>query len=407
MQRATSGRYSPRWPNVAISFHFLRMGPHLLARRAGGAQLAYRSTALRFLPCLRVGPTPAYATQMPECRPTRPTARPFTMTSQHPPSTRPYEPSPIPPGLDPAAPAATVHVDLDGAQDIYEGHGWEYSHTDDPIFETGLRNFLEFFAANGVRATLFVIARSLDDPRKRALIEDAVREGHEIASHSLTHAYLPQLSSAGKRREIAESRQRLEGDLGVRVRGFRAPGYRIDRESLEILADCGYDYDSSAWPTPKWARALASTVATLSAPHRPIDGSPFVEWTMPDYRPFPVPFNPSYSLLIGTWYFRQGLRRYRRSARPLAMLFHLIDLSEPLPADRLRGVSSRVFTLSTASAARKLQRCQQMLDLVRSQYRIMTTADAIDEWRRGTLEPATCGASPKVVGEVTESVRGR
>jgi hypothetical protein len=302
----------------------------------------------------------------------------------------PLDTSPLEPSRPPAG---TVHLDLDGAQDIYEGHGWEYSHSDDPTFETGLRNFLDFFAANGVRATLFVVARSLDDPRKRALIEEAVRHGHEIASHSLTHRYLTQLDTAGKRREIGESRRRLESELAVRVRGFRAAGYRIDRESLEILADCGYEYDSSAWPTPKAASALATTVSALSAPHYPIAGSPFVEWSMPDYRPLPVPFNPSYSLLIGNWYFRLGLRRYRRTGRPLAMLFHLIDLSAPLPAERLRGLRSKIFTLSTTSAARKLQRCQQMLDLVRSQYRIMSTPDAIDEWRRSTHGSTGNGAS--------------
>lgn len=280
-------------------------------------------------------------------------------------------------------PSATVHVDLDGAQDIYEGHGWRYSHGDDPLFESGFRNFLQFFAANGVRATLFVIARSLHDPLKRALIEAAVEQGHEIASHSLTHSFLPDLDSAAKRREIAESRRLLESELGVSVKGFRAPGYRIDHESLEILADCGYEYDSSAFPTEKHAVALQTSVATLRGPHHPLADSPFVEWPLPDHRPFPFPFSPSYSLLLGGWLFRSGAGRFRRNGRPLALLFHLIDLADPLAADRLRGVTSRIFTLSTLSAARKRQRCQEMLDQVRRGYRIMTTAEAIAEWGAG------------------------
>ena len=280
-------------------------------------------------------------------------------------------------------PTATVHVDLDGAQDIFEGHGWGYSHRDDPIFESGLRNFLDFFAENRVRATLFVIARSLHDPRKRALIESAVTQGHEIASHSLTHSYLTHIDPDSKRREIAESRRLLESELGVKVKGFRAPGYRIDHESLEILADSGYEYDSSAFPTAKYATALKTTIATLRAPHYPLAARPFVEWSMPDHHPFPLPFNPSYSLLLGGWLFRSGVERFRRSGRPLALLFHLIDLADPLPPDRLQGVSSKVFTLSTLSAAAKRKRCQVMLDQVRNDYRIMTTSEAIAEWRVG------------------------
>ena len=303
------------------------------------------------------------------------------------------------------APAATVHVDLDGAQDIYEGHGWGYSRADDPVFETGMRHFLDFFAANDIKATLFVIARSIRDPRKRPLIDEAVRAGHEIASHSLTHRYLPRLDTAAKRQEIGESRDLLEQALGVAVVGFRAPGYRIDRESLELLAEYGYAWDSSVFPTDKYATALSTPLTTLEGPHEPIAGSRFVEWPMPDHRPFPLPFNPSYSLILGDWLFRSGMRRYRKGARALALLFHLIDLAEPLSADRLRGFSSKLFTLSTMSARRKRERCQRMLDLVRGSYRIMTTGQAIADWR-ATEGPASSAAAGGLVSTGVEARAG-
>lgn len=230
---------------------------------------------------------------------------------------------------------------------------------------------------------MFVVARSLHDPRKRALIEAAVEQGHEIASHSLSHRYLTQLDTAGKEEEIGTSRRILEEELGIRVRGFRAPGYRIDYESLEILAAHGYEYDSSAFPTVRYATALRSTLERLRSPHRPVAGQELVEWPMPDHRPFPLPFNPSYSLLLGSWLFRAGLNRFRRNDRPLALLYHLIDLAEPLPAASLPGFAARVFTLSTMSAERKVARCGAMLDQVKRKYRLVTTREAIDEWRAG------------------------
>jgi len=289
----------------------------------------------------------------------------------------------VPTGQHEAPPAATIHVDLDGAQDIYEGHGWGYSRADDPIFETGMRHFLDFFGEQGIKATLFVIARSVRDPRKRPLIDEAVRAGHEIASHSLSHRYLTQLDTAGKRVELGESRDLLEQALGVRVTGFRAPGYRVDRESIELMAELGYEWDSSVFPTAKYARALGTSIDVLRLPHEPVAGSSFLEWSMPDHRPFPLPFNPSYALVLGDWLFRGGMKRFRKSGRPLSLLFHLIDLAEPLAGDRLRGWSSRIFTLSTLSAAEKRRRCQAMLDQVRDAYRIMTTAEAIADWRAG------------------------
>ncbi|MDZ4674385.1 MAG: polysaccharide deacetylase family protein [Gemmatimonadota bacterium] len=294
------------------------------------------------------------------------------------------------------APPASVHIDLDGGVEIFEGHGWRYASGRDPIFDTGLRGFLSFLAEHRIRATLFVVARSLHNPEKRGLIEAAVEQGHEIASHSLTHRYLTSLDTAGKHEEIGASRRLLEQELGITVRGFRAPGYRIDYESLEILAAHGYEYDSSAFPTARYATALHSTVERLRAPHHPVAGQALVEWPMPDHRPFPLPFNPSYALLLGGWLFRAGLDRFRRTGRPLTLLYHLIDLAAPLPAGELPGVAARVFTLSMMSAERKRARCGAMLDRVRQQYRLMTTLEAVEEWRaaephRPALQPAGSG----------------
>jgi peptidoglycan/xylan/chitin deacetylase (PgdA/CDA1 family) len=278
-----------------------------------------------------------------------------------------------------ARPRAILHVDLDGAADIYYAHGWEYPPGPDPLFESGLRHTLDFLDANDVRATLFAIAGALDDPAKLDLVREAVRRGHEIASHSATHASLPRLTSDQKRREILESRERIERILGVAVRGFRAPGYALDRECLELLDEAGYRYDSSAFPTPAVARQLGVPLASLAAPHRPLAGRALIELPLPDYRPSPFPFSPSYALLFGSRYFRWGVDRHRRGGQPMALLFHLNDLSDPLPPHLLRGFPSRLFTLSLMSAQAKRERCQRMLDLVTQHYDIVATADLLRE----------------------------
>src|ERR1700687_5686614 len=119
-------------------------------------------------------------------------------------------------------PPAVVHVDCDGATDIYRMHGWTYRSAEDHLFASGMRNALELFQRNAVRATLFVIAGSLDDPRKRALLAEAHGRGHELASHSLSHPLLFKLTRDEKRHQFASSRERIETELGVSVRGFRA-----------------------------------------------------------------------------------------------------------------------------------------------------------------------------------------
>lgn len=277
-----------------------------------------------------------------------------------------------------AIPPAAIHVDLDGASDICRVWGWPF-RGEDTVFESGMRNALDLFEANRIRATLFVIADSLDNPRKRALITEAVQRGHEIASHTATHPDLLRQDSARKRQEIAGSRERLQRELGVGVCGFRAPGYRLDRECLELLAASGYTWDASVSPTPAFSDRLRTPIDRLLEPHRPVAGSDFLELPLPDHRPWPVPFSPSYAHLIGLSYYRWGLKRARRRGTPLVMLFHLIDFSDPLPAAQLSGWKSRIFTLSHIGAGKKQRACQRMLDEVAARYRIVPTAELLRE----------------------------
>ena len=280
-------------------------------------------------------------------------------------------------------PPAGVHLDLDGLTDIYKVHGWDYPHAHDPASETGLLSSLEFCERNGLRATLFVIANSLDDPRKLELVQEAVHRGHEIASHSLTHANLWSLNHEQKRREISESRDKLEKLLGIPVCGFRAPGYRIDHSCIALLEDYGYAYDTSVLPDQTSARHLQVPVSRLTRPQRGFLGTTLVEMPLPSYRPLPFPFNPSYALLLGMKYFYLGLHRFAKRQTPLVLLFHLIDFADPVPSAWLPGLKARIFTLSNMSGAQKRESCQRMLDAVRQRYRLLSTAALL-------TEPALC-----------------
>jgi len=270
-------------------------------------------------------------------------------------------------------PQAVVHVDLDGLTEIGEAWGWNLPSGPDPIFASGLRAALDLFARNDIRATLFVVANSLQDPAKRALIEEAVVAGHEIASHTLTHPNLLALTRAEKVHELGESRRLLSRELGVEIEGFRAPGYRIDREGLEVLVETGYRWDSSGFPTALFAERFGASIAALERPALRFDGLALGELPLPDHRPSPVPFNPSYAILMGMPYFRWGVRRVARRGLPLVLLFHLIDFAAPLPREVVPGARGRVYTLSTHRQRTKLGRCQTVLDELRRGFAVCST----------------------------------
>lgn len=266
---------------------------------------------------------------------------------------------------------AVIHVDLDGAAEIYEMHGWRHEGADDPLFDSGLRHALDFFDAAGIRATLFVIGRQLDDPAKRELLQEAVRRGHEIASHTMTHRRLTSLGADEQRRELFESRERIGAALGVEADGFRAPGFHIDRKALETIAEAGYRYDSSLFPNE----------GVPASPHRPLAGKSLVELSMPGCAPLPFPFHPCFSLVLGMTYYGLALRRFRAREVPLVFLFHLTDFADSLPASRLKGWGSRFYTLSYLSGAHKRNRCLRMLNAVRQSFHIVTTREFLETYK--------------------------
>lgn len=289
---------------------------------------------------------------------------------------------------------AVVHVDMDGARHIYKYHGWDYNFNDDPLFESGFRNLLDFLDQNNIKATLFTIASDLDDPQKLDLFTEAVKKGHEIASHSLSHPKFNKLNENEKRIEIEGSREKIESLLGVTVKGFRTPSYLIDRDVLELLDEYGYEYDSSVFPTPQFANLLETT-SLLDKPYRPLYDRELIELPLPQYKPAPFPFHPSYSLILGKRYFEWGFNRFQKNNFPFVLLFHLTDFAEKLPAERLDGLYSRLYTLSHKNAEIKIKHCRSILEKVNEQYQIVQTSELLRELKEElkTKEPTILSIS--------------
>ncbi|MDQ3698046.1 MAG: polysaccharide deacetylase family protein [Gemmatimonadota bacterium] len=275
---------------------------------------------------------------------------------------------------------AAVHIDLDGARHIFRLRGWRYDHDEDPVFDSGLRHALDLFDDAGITATLFVIAEDLEDARKRALVEEAVRRGHEIASHSLTHRRLAQLPRAEKAHEIGESRARLSRALGVPVDGFRAPDFSVDAECLELAAEAGYTYDTSLVGGARHAPETGLGTTRTGA-HRPLATRALLELPLPPHAPLPFPFHPSYSLVLGTWYFGLGRAMAQSAPGPFVLLFHLIDFADPLPPALLSGAARHLYTLSYRSGPSKRAACRRMLGQVRGAFAVSSTRAIVDTLR--------------------------
>lgn len=108
---------------------------------------------------------------------------------------------------------------------------------------------LDLFAEHGARCTFFILGWVAE--RHPALVARIAREGHELASHSYWHRLVYELTPDQLREDLRRARDVIESAAGVRVRGFRAPSWSIVERSLwalDVLAEEGYDYDSSIFP---------------------------------------------------------------------------------------------------------------------------------------------------------------
>jgi peptidoglycan/xylan/chitin deacetylase (PgdA/CDA1 family) len=107
--------------------------------------------------------------------------------------------------------------------------------------EEGAPRLLDLFAQEGVKATCFITgdsARHSPDVAGRV-----VADGHELASHGMTHRPFPGLDRDEARAEIRDS-ARLLREFSDIV-SFRAPNLMFPAEYLGLLEDEGFRLDSS------------------------------------------------------------------------------------------------------------------------------------------------------------------
>jgi polysaccharide deacetylase family protein (PEP-CTERM system associated) len=82
-------------------------------------------------------------------------------------------------------------------------------------------------------------------------MHEIVLRGHELASHGWDHGRVFRMERKAFAEDIARARKVLEDAAGVRVVGYRAPSFSIDRRTpwaFMELAEQGYAYSSSVAP---------------------------------------------------------------------------------------------------------------------------------------------------------------
>ncbi|RKP09472.1 polysaccharide deacetylase [Thamnocephalis sphaerospora] len=115
----------------------------------------------------------------------------------------------------------------------------------------------------GVKVTFFIDGNNvggLDDEGVTKCIQRAYNAGHQIASHTFSHANLTMISPDQVRSEMSKLDEQIKRAIGVRPTYMRPPFGATNGQVLGILRDLGYrvirwSVDTNDWRHPDDAEA--------------------------------------------------------------------------------------------------------------------------------------------------------
>lgn len=151
-----------------------------------------------------------------------------------------------------AADTGPVHALTIDVEDYHNVIARDWLGLEGPPTGAVVRNterLLQHFADHGVRATMFVLGEVAETFPE--LVRRMAGAGHEIGVHGYYHRQVFKLTPESFRREVEPARKRLQDLTGQSVPGHRAPAFSImpaTQWALEVLADAGFEYDSSIFP---------------------------------------------------------------------------------------------------------------------------------------------------------------
>jgi hypothetical protein len=298
---------------------------------------------------------------------------------------------------------SAISVDLDSLPHYCRIQGLDEAVLDERaralVGEVAVPRFLELFDTFKCHATFFAIGEDLGEPTLQKALQRSVAQGVEIASHSHAHDYaLSRRGFDAIRADLTLADEAIVAAVGVKPRGFRAPGYTLSPALLEAVAALGYAYDSSAFPAAPYYAAKALVMGALQAVGRPsraildsprVLGAPLQPYRLSPKEPYRrgegpmwelpisvtpharVPFIGTFALTMPWAWVRHGYRALKKQAL-LNFELHAIDVLDV--SDGVPAALARQQRDLNVKASEKLSRLKQLFGWMRDERELMTLA---------------------------------
>lgn len=147
-------------------------------------------------------------------------------------------------------PNGSLSLDLDNKWSYMKTHGdagWESFPS---YLDICVPRVLEFLRERSLNITFFIVGQDAALDKNREAIGQIAKAGHEIGNHSFNHEpWLHLYSKEQLTEEFEKTEEALLKATGQKPKGFRGPGYSLSPAVLEVLAERGYEYDCSTFPT--------------------------------------------------------------------------------------------------------------------------------------------------------------
>ena len=295
-------------------------------------------------------------------------------------------------------PLASLSLDLDNKWSYLKTHGdagWESFPS---YLDVVVPCFLSFLAERELKITVFIVGQDAALDKNHEALTSISAAGHEIGNHSFHHEpWLHLYSEDEVRSDLAAAEEQLVRVTGQRPVGFRGPGYSLSPTVLRVLAERGYEYDASTFPTflGPLARLYYFFTARLSReerqerkllfgklsegfrPLRPyfwnLEGERLLEIPVTTMPLFKTPIHLSYLLylrrfsrLLPLAYFRFALALCAATGVRPSLLLHPLDF---LGCNDDRDLA--FFPAMNMQSKAKLELVSRVLEMFAAQYEIV------------------------------------
>lgn len=295
-----------------------------------------------------------------------------------------------------------MSLDLDNEWSYLKTHGDAGWDSFPSYFDPLVPRVLDFLAERRLTITFFVVGQDAAIEANQPALRAIAEAGHEIGNHSFNHEPWLHLYERDQiRRELAQAEEAIHTATGQRPIGFRGPGFSCSQATLDVLAELGYEYDASTFPTflgplarayyflttrltPEQRRERKQLFGTMREGLRPL--KPYA-WqsgerelieipvtTMPVSR---APIHLSYILYLSQFsqavalaYFASAVSLCRVTGVAPSLLLHPLDFLGSDDNTRLG-----FFPAMRVPAAAKIEIVDRALELLGKHYTIATMRD--------------------------------